>query len=251
VDKSLGTVRKSGVASLERGLTILMAFNSDKDALSLADLFEITGLNKSTILRLSVSLENMGFLKRRRDGLFQLGMSVFMLGQFHKRSFSIADLADPSLRGLVETFDESVMLMVPDNDNVICVQKIESSKAVRDVGLKVGDSYKLDRCAASGVFRAFTGEQGDAFDQIRTAMIVESRGVLFTEVAALGCPVFDLDGNLYGAILISGPQNRFTRKITEKMKGGLIEAAADLTRRLGGDPAIYATVKYKGVTPSL
>ncbi|MDP6429011.1 MAG: IclR family transcriptional regulator [Rhodospirillales bacterium] len=251
MSKGSNITRKPGVASLERGLSILTAFECSKDTLTLTELFEITGLNKSTILRLCVSLENLGFLKRRQDGLFQLGMSIFVLGQFHQRLFGIADLAGPVLDRLVKAFDESVMLMVPDNNHVVCVHKIESSQAIRDAGIKIGDRYKIDRCAASGIFRSFSGEAGDVFDQIRAAMIVESRGVLFADAAALGCPVFDFDNNLFGAILISGPRNRFTAKIIEEIKGGLIETAAELTRELGGDPIIYSNARYQGVTPAL
>ncbi|MDP6927107.1 MAG: helix-turn-helix domain-containing protein, partial [Rhodospirillales bacterium] len=68
MDGDLGLPKKGGVIALERGLAILMAFNFAKDALRLTDLAKITGLNKSTVLRLCTSLERQGFVKRREDG---------------------------------------------------------------------------------------------------------------------------------------------------------------------------------------
>ncbi|NEU36602.1 helix-turn-helix domain-containing protein, partial [bacterium LRH843] len=57
-----------GVAAVERALAILDCFESDQESLPLKTIAQKTGLYKSTILRLCVSLESYGYLRRREDG---------------------------------------------------------------------------------------------------------------------------------------------------------------------------------------
>lgn len=65
-----------GVAAVERALSILDAFRAAQGELSLATLAERTGLYKSTILRLIVSLEAGGYIRRIESGNYQLGPKV-------------------------------------------------------------------------------------------------------------------------------------------------------------------------------
>ena len=64
---------KAGVAAVDRAFDILHAFTSARPVLSLAEISRITGLYKSTILRLMGSLEKYGFVWQRSDGNYQLG----------------------------------------------------------------------------------------------------------------------------------------------------------------------------------
>ena len=52
----------SGVDAVERALTLLDAFNGGDSALPLKELSQRSGLTKTTILRLAVSLERFGYL---------------------------------------------------------------------------------------------------------------------------------------------------------------------------------------------
>src|SRR5919199_1071137 len=63
----------AGVATADRVLSILTAFRRGDGALELAELAARTGLVKSTIMRLAISLERYGFLMRQHDGSYRLG----------------------------------------------------------------------------------------------------------------------------------------------------------------------------------
>ncbi|HWP12839.1 MAG TPA: helix-turn-helix domain-containing protein, partial [Ramlibacter sp.] len=76
---------EAGVATLERGLSILDAFSLGAGTLSLAELAGATGLYKSTILRLCASLLRLGFLQRLDDGRYRLGPAVFQLGRRYQQ----------------------------------------------------------------------------------------------------------------------------------------------------------------------
>tara|TARA_B100000315_G_scaffold260055_1_gene319002 strand:+ start:7355 stop:8095 length:741 start_codon:yes stop_codon:yes gene_type:complete len=241
VDGDLRLEQKGGVIALERGLSILSAFGNERSALRLTDIAEITGLNKSTILRLCVSLERQGFIKRREDGWFQLGAALFHLGSAYQRSFQIVDVIDPVMQALVNEFNECSTFTVRDGNSVVCLHKVESSQGIRDAGSSIGDRYDLNNGASSQVLRAFSGEDGENFDQIRDTIHATSFGTLYPDAAAIACPLFGMGGDLLGALQLSGPQYRFSETAMAAMKQGLLHAVAGLTRSLGGNTDIYRT----------
>ncbi len=239
MDGDLRPEPKGGVIALERGLSLLSAFGNERSALRLTDLAEITGLNKSTILRLCVSLERQGFIKRREDGWFQLGAALFHLGSAYQRSFQIVDVIDPVMQALVGEFKECATFTVRDGDSVVCLHKVEPAQGIRDAGSSIGDRYDLNNGASSQVLRAFSGEAGENFKQIRSDIHATSFGTLYPDAAAIACPLFGAGSELLGALQLSGPQYRLSEDIMTAMKQGLLHAVAGLTRSLGGNTEIY------------
>ena len=84
-----GLPQVKGVASADRLLTVLSAFRRGDDALELAELAERTGLVKSTIMRMCVSLQSFGFIERMRDGRYRLGTEIARLGSVYLQSFAL------------------------------------------------------------------------------------------------------------------------------------------------------------------
>src|SRR5687767_14125614 len=96
-----------GVAAVERALAVLAAFRRGDTSLSLAELSVRTGLVKSTIMRLAVSLERYGFLVRLHDGSYQLGAEALRLGVAYQQSFRLEALVLPALEGCVARCNET------------------------------------------------------------------------------------------------------------------------------------------------
>ncbi len=228
------------VAALERGLHILEAFRSGGGALSLAELAALTGLYKSTILRLCASLQHMGFLQRLEDGRFRLGPTVFQLGRAYQKSFRLADLVRPVLRALAAQTGESASLYVRDQDWDVCLYRADSPHPVRDAGIAEGDRFAIDDSACSRVLSAFSGAAGREYDLIRheaTVFAAQTRRAPGTAVVA--CPVFGNGQRLVGALLVSGPESRMTADAVVGIKAEIVRQAADLTRALGGDTRVF------------
>lgn len=76
-----------GVAAVERALTVLTAFRRGDGALSLAELTERTGLVRSTIMRLAVSLQRHRLLARLPDGSYRLDAEALRLGTAYQQGF--------------------------------------------------------------------------------------------------------------------------------------------------------------------
>jgi DNA-binding IclR family transcriptional regulator len=232
----------SGVAALERGLSVLDAFSTGAGTLSLAELAGATGFYKSTILRLCASLLRLGFLQRLDDGRYRLGPAVFQLGRRYQQSFRLADMVLPVLRELVARSGETASFYVRDGDRDTCLYRIESPRPIRDAGVSEGDTFPIDDSAGSRVLSAFLGAPGAKHAAVRREMVVVARqSKRVAGAGAVICPVFGVDGTLVGTLVLSGPESRFTDAAAAAMKAVILEQAAILTAALGGDAAVFTT----------
>lgn len=76
-DKPRSSDTTGGVEAVERALRVLDCFEPGDTGLSLKEVADRSGVNKATILRLSVSLEKFGHITRDAEGLFHLGPSLW------------------------------------------------------------------------------------------------------------------------------------------------------------------------------
>lgn len=227
------TKKDSGVAAVERALTVLGAFRDGDGSLSLHELAARTGFYKSTILRLLASLARAGCVLRLADGSYQLGPMVLHWGRVYLASLRIEDHVQPILERLAAETGESATFYTRQGDVRLCVSRVDSSYSIRD-HVKVGDILPLDKGSGGHVLRAFD----PALPKGKTrpkSFIVTSFRERDPQGAGMSAPVFGPGGSLLGAISISGPIARFGDTVLPKLSKAVLAAAADLTARLGGD----------------
>ncbi len=212
------------VAVLERALSILAAFEQRPGPLSLALLAELTGLHKSTILRLLVSLEDHGYVRRLSDGQYTVGPTLFRLGSIFEKSQTARDLIVGTLEALVAQGTESASFHVRDGQQRLCLYRVNSNHPTLDT-VAAGKHLPLDRGAAGRVLRAGAGEAGAQMDQVRQTGLALSKGERDSACWALAAPVFGRDRVLLGAISLSGPKERFTKESIARMSELLLDAA--------------------------
>src|ERR1043165_1251012 len=135
-----------GVATADRVLTLLTAFKRGDRAVSLADLAERTGLVKSTIMRLAVSLERHGLIMRLQDGSYQLGAEVLRLGSTFQHSLDLETHVMPVLQDLVEETEESASFYVRHGNQRLCAYRVDSPHRLR-LHIQPGDMLPLDQSA--------------------------------------------------------------------------------------------------------
>lgn len=75
-----------GVAAVDRAFKILAAFETSNGTLPLSEIAQRTGLYKSTILRITTSMERAGFLVRLPDRRFAVGPELRRLALLYERS---------------------------------------------------------------------------------------------------------------------------------------------------------------------
>src|SRR5215467_14129680 len=124
--KKQSTQEPLKVAALERALSILQVFETEPAPVTLARLSEVTGLYKSTILRLLGSFEGFGYIRRTPEGTYAPGPAAFRLGMAYKTSFHLDAAIDAALRNLVDEGTESASFHVLDGNRRLCTFRINS-----------------------------------------------------------------------------------------------------------------------------
>lgn len=201
-------MKEQRVEAVERALSILEAFGEERPALSLAALAEETGLYKSTILRLSASLERFGYLTRDAAGLYRLGPSVWRLGSIYRRSFDLGEEIRPELRALVDATGETASFYVREAEERVCLYRENSKHPVRH-HLDEGVRLPLDRGAAAHVLRAYSDAPDSAVAGVRESGCYVSVGERNPDLSAVAVAVLGRDGRLRGALAVSGLTSRF------------------------------------------
>lgn len=227
-----------GVAAVDRALAILAAVASSPDPKPLSEIARITGFYKSTILRLLASLENASFVTRLRDGRYGLGASAFRLGLAYERQNPVLQHVLPVLHDLVDRGTESASFHVGHSATTrLCLFRVNSKHSTLD-RVAAGDILPLDKGAAGRVLLAYAGSGGPEHHALRRAGYALSRGERDPNCAGLALPVFGPNGEIAGALSLSGPGERFTAEAVTAMLKLLVPAAETLTCALGGGAAL-------------
>lgn len=239
VSRNAAVAERSGVAAVNRALSILDCFGADAVVLSLAQISQRTDLYKSTILRLLQSLERFGYVRRVEGGAYVLGATPTRLAALATKSLHPAELVMPVLRSLVDATRESASFYVRAGDMRLCAYRVDSPRAVRD-HVQVGQLIPLAKGAGGRVLSQFDGLAPAAVRRAATQFLKFTRGERDAETAAVACPVFGPDAHLEGALSVSGPIHRFDAKTAARIRRAVVVAARDLTRNFHGDPTLYS-----------
>jgi DNA-binding IclR family transcriptional regulator len=227
------------VEAVERALSLLQCFATAGEKLTLAVLAQRSGFYKSTILRLAASLIRMEFLRRDSAGLFSLGPELRRLGMLSHARISLEPLVRPVLEKLATQTQETASLYVRDGSERICLYRVNSPLSARH-HLNEGTRHPLDSGAAGVILRAFD----PAADLDPEAARIRARGWANSEkgrdpdLAAVAVPLLNSQGELLGALTVSGLRSRLKASQFLLARTLLAHASADLQPRL---PALAMT----------
>ena len=116
------------VPGLERGLRILGEFSRREPVLTPPEIARRLGVPRSTVFRLLVTLENMGFVERTDDGrAHRLGAAVLRLGFEYLASLSINELGRPILERMRDDTGYAASLVMRDGRDIVYIQRAASA----------------------------------------------------------------------------------------------------------------------------
>lgn len=213
--------------SVERAMSILLAFTTETPKLTLTELAHETGLHKSTVLRLTNSMTLYGFVRRDNAGKFSIGPSVWQLGLLFRKEFLSRDVVKPSLRKLVEFSGETASFYVRAGDQRVCLYRENSPSAVR-FHAEEGIRLNLTTGASGLVLRHFSGEDTGRAGELNAQGTAHSVAETMPDISSIATPVFSSSGDLLGALAISGVRSRFDREARERAVPVLEEVAKAL-----------------------
>lgn len=146
------------VTALARGLDILAAFKRGESSLGNKDLAERTGLSKSTVSRLTYTLNRKGYLSYDSStSRYSLAPQVLSLGFSCLSGMSILTLAQPGLEALANEIGAPVAIAGCDRLSMVYLAFARSSNPVI-LAIDVGAHIKL---ATSAMGRAYIAAQTD------------------------------------------------------------------------------------------
>ncbi len=218
------------VPGLERGLRILGEFSRREPELTAPELARRLGVPRSTVFRLLVTLENMGFVERTRDGRsYRLGLAVLRLGFDYLGSQDMVELGRPLLESLRDETGCAASLVVRDGRDVVYLHRAPSRSPFSttvSVGTRLpahatvlghvllGDlsladlkalypEKRLEARSASTPTDA--GALFELVQRIRTRGWVLAEGFFESHICTVAAPVRDQEGRIAAAIGITIP----------------------------------------------
>jgi DNA-binding IclR family transcriptional regulator len=195
-----------GVAAVSRALSILSIFENNDVKLSLAEIARRASMYKSTVSRLTESLEAYNMLSRDENGDYHLGIELIRLGAMARRSVDGYTNINATLCQLMEKTGESATYYVRRGNHRLALYRVDSPKSIRD-HIRVGDLLPLDLGAAGRVLKLGSAA-AKGRDPFKTILSLGERD---SEVAAIAGPVYMGDA-VTAALSVSGPITRFTDK---------------------------------------
>ena len=126
------------IQSLERALDILDCFNFNIKELSLSEIVQQTGLNKTTAKRLVANLTARGYLQQiPKSKHYQLGLRLFELGGIVFSSFSLRKAAAYPMSHLENSTGATILLGTIMENQLVYMDKREGKGMIRissDIG---------------------------------------------------------------------------------------------------------------------
>jgi IclR family KDG regulon transcriptional repressor len=245
-----------------RSLDILELFLAGDEELSAPDITRRTGLPRTTVHELLVTLTARNYLSRDElTGRYRLGLRLFQLGNSYGERLDLARAATAVARRVSAECNETVHVAIRDGANVVYVAKVDSTRAVRMVSA-VGRTLPA-HCTAVGK-ALLAGLRPAEFDGLfppgtRLASLTErsitdvevlrrqlaevaERGISVEEcestpdVCCVAAPVRDHGNRVVAAMSISVPAVRWTPEGLARWQRLVIEGARELSKDLGQHP---------------
>jgi DNA-binding IclR family transcriptional regulator len=251
--------RESPVAVLGKAGAVLDCLVERE--LTPAELTARMGEPRSSVYRLIASLNELELIEPGvRKGTYRLGIKLLRLGGAVMASFDERRFARPIMEEIHEATGETVFLCLRRGFEAVCIDRIDG-KRVQSLALKLGGALPLHAGAAprtllayepEALWRRYVDEESPleamtpttptaADDLFGLLQEVRRRGVSISDqdvtvgIAAVGAPIFGLDGQVRAALSTSGIRDAILGDQSQAVQL-TIEGAAEISRQLGYRP---------------
>jgi IclR family transcriptional regulator, pca regulon regulatory protein len=156
VDQSSGD--RDFVASLEKGLVVIEAFDAGRPRLTLSDVAKLTGITRAAARRYLLTLTKLGYAEF--DGrYFSLTPRILRLGYAYLSSASLSAQVQPFLERISEETGESSSAAVLDGDDIVYIAR-SAPRRIMSIGLGVGSRLPAHCTALGRAILAYQPEDG-------------------------------------------------------------------------------------------
>lgn len=250
------TVKAGSAKNLVKAFALLQAIVDQGGSPTLAELSRLVKVPKPTARRLLSNLSGLGMVREGGQGAYSLGPQCLVLGSAFLGGLDLRREARGVLGELMKKTGETCHLGIRDADQIIYIEKVESSQAVR-LRSGIGFTAPLYSTALGKVMLAYADETnierliGQDLQKRTPNTIVDSE-VLRAEIKKIrelgfatddaeneegircvAAPVFDHGKTPIASISLSGPEHRLPLERLAELGEDVKEASECLSKRVG------------------
>jgi DNA-binding IclR family transcriptional regulator len=239
----------TGTQAVDRACALLSLVVRADEPVTFSEITESSGLARSTTSRLLAALERTELLQRDGAGAYVAGSLFALHAARHDRWQELARIARPHLERLRDVTGETAHLGAAQGSSVLHVAQVDSTYLL---GTRDWTETQVpNHASALGKVLLAAGQlpMADPLER-RTARTLTDRSALERDLrtarrrgyavtvdelevglTALACPVTGGDGEVFGALGVSGPTARLEDRL-DKVAALLIEQADELSALL-------------------
>jgi IclR family transcriptional regulator, pca regulon regulatory protein len=244
------------VQSLDRGLSVIRAFDADHPRLSLSEVAAATGLSRAAARRFLHTLVHLGYM-HNNGGRFSLRPKILELGYAYLSSLTLPEVAMPHLEELVDQVRESSSISELDGEDVVYIARVPTKRIMR-VTISVGTRFPayatsmgrvllaakpddwLDSYLSSVRLRELTDHTITSTTALRQELRkIRSRGWALVDqeleegLRSLAAPIRDADGSVIAAVNVSTHAGRRSvESVVQDLLRPLLSTAERIERDL-------------------
>ncbi|MCB1754117.1 MAG: IclR family transcriptional regulator [Gammaproteobacteria bacterium] len=225
------------------------------------DLAHALDMPKARVHRHLSALRDNGYVAQDpRNNRYSVGWKLYLLGQQLVNHYDVVSLAKPVMKALrdkvgqtvvISTFTDTGMVVLdflPGSTELEIVMRAGTrfsfnSVAQGKVAMAFGPPELLERVIAEGL-KANTRHTIVEPERLRAEVdLVRRRGwadapeEVFTGINALSAPVFNADGSLFGALVLTGSIHYLPSTPEKTTVEALLSAASEISGLIGYNPA--------------
>lgn len=260
---SFSNKKTSVLQSVQNGLRILQLFTSENPVWGITEMANKLQLNKTTVSRLVADLVAEGFLQKEQRK-YSLGFSLLSMSGVITSHLEIHRESKDILKKLVADLGETAHIAVIEGKEITYVHKIDCRNPVRLLS-SIGKKNPISCTSAGKVLLAF--ENNEIIDsvienglprmgpnsptdpaQLRDQLIqIKEQGYsicideMHENAVSIAAPVRDYTGEIVAAVSVVGTKERIHDQKINTFTEAIIEAAHEISIRLGYIPAAFET----------
>lgn len=249
--------QENTVQSIERAVKILEGLAEEREGLGVTELSRLLDLHKSTVHRLLSTLLKLGYVEQNPyTEKYRLGMKLLYLGGAILERMDLKREAHDLLKELSGQVNEAVHLVIPDGNQAVYIDKIDSNGTIRMYS-QIGRRAPMHASAVGKAILAFSPKETveriiegglvqytpktitDKDKLLGHLKVIRTQGFAVDDeeneegIRCVGAPIFDYTGHVIGALSISGPTVTVTPEKLKTLAVRVKEYGDKISRKMG------------------